>query len=176
MPSLPGAYHRRNSWSTPRIEDIIERELKIAEREREISKREEQVNRREHDASRRESWIMEQLIALGNEGPQAAAVEEEYVYEPVVPKRKAKFQELPPIINEYEYGYGAQTKTIIQETTIAAPAPANTRLAPFPTPEPATSMKTESSPRTTAVEVIREEGPRTIVRPPARRAKPFPGW
>ncbi|KAE9396019.1 hypothetical protein BT96DRAFT_757525, partial [Gymnopus androsaceus JB14] len=69
-------------WSSPRIDDILDRELKIAEREREISKREEGVNRREHDASRRESWIMEQLIALGNDSP---AVEEEYVYEPVGP-------------------------------------------------------------------------------------------
>ncbi|KAF5315942.1 hypothetical protein D9611_004696 [Ephemerocybe angulata] len=77
-------------WHADRFEGMIERELKIAERERDISKREEQVNRREHDASRRESWIMEQLMVLGNEGPQA--VEEEYVYEPVG-KRKAK---VPP--------------------------------------------------------------------------------
>jgi hypothetical protein len=48
--------------ATPRLEDLLDRELKIAEREREISKREENVNRREHDASRRESWIMEQLV------------------------------------------------------------------------------------------------------------------
>lgn len=49
-------------WSSPRAEEILDRELKIAERERDISKREESVNRREHDASRRESWIMEQLM------------------------------------------------------------------------------------------------------------------
>lgn len=49
-------------WNSPRIDDILDRELKIADREREISKREESVNRREHDASRRESWIMEQLM------------------------------------------------------------------------------------------------------------------
>lgn len=48
-------------WASPRAEEILDRELKIAERERDISKREETVNRREHDASRRESWIMEQL-------------------------------------------------------------------------------------------------------------------
>ncbi|KAF8798031.1 hypothetical protein BYT27DRAFT_7203731 [Phlegmacium glaucopus] len=76
-------------WSGPRAEEILERELKIAERERDISKREENVNRREHDASRREGWIMEQLIALGNDNPQS--VEEEYVYEPS--KRKPK---VPP--------------------------------------------------------------------------------
>ncbi|KAG2020275.1 hypothetical protein CC2G_005636 [Coprinopsis cinerea AmutBmut pab1-1] len=82
-------------WQAPRIEDIIERELKIAEREREISKREEQVNRREHDASRRESWIMEQLYALGNEVPQS--VEEEYVYEQQPPvKRHVKAAKVPP--------------------------------------------------------------------------------
>lgn len=49
-------------WNSPRIDDILDRELKIADREREIGKREESVNRREHDASRRESWIMEQLM------------------------------------------------------------------------------------------------------------------
>jgi hypothetical protein len=79
-------------WSSPRIEDMIERELKIAERERDISKREEQVNRREHDAARRESWIMEQLIALGNEDPRAYH-EDIIVEQPVVPKRKPK---VPP--------------------------------------------------------------------------------
>jgi len=82
------------SWfkeASIRAEEILDRELKIAEREREISKREESVNRREHDASRRESWIMEQLIVLGNENPQS--VEEEYVYEPAGSKRKPK---VPP--------------------------------------------------------------------------------
>jgi len=75
-------------WSSPRAEELLDRELKIAEREREISKREENVNRREHDASRREAWIMEQLIALGNDNPQV--VEEEYVYEPAGARRKTK--------------------------------------------------------------------------------------
>jgi len=78
-------------WTSPRAEEILDRELKIAERERDISKREESVNRREHDASRRESWIMEQLHLLGNDNPQH--VEDEYVYEPVGQKRKAK---VPP--------------------------------------------------------------------------------
>ncbi|KAG7452509.1 uncharacterized protein BT62DRAFT_925054 [Guyanagaster necrorhizus] len=76
-------------WTSPRIDEILDRELKVAERERDISRREEGLNRREHDASRRESWIMEQLIALGNDEP---AVEEEYVYEPSG-RRKAK---VPP--------------------------------------------------------------------------------
>ncbi|KAF8636747.1 hypothetical protein AX17_003550 [Amanita inopinata Kibby_2008] len=75
-------------WTSPRAEELLDRELKIAEREREISKREENVNRREHDASRRESWVMEQLIALGNDNPQT--VEEEYVYEAAGSKRKTK--------------------------------------------------------------------------------------
>ncbi|THH19300.1 hypothetical protein EW146_g1830 [Bondarzewia mesenterica] len=76
-----------------RFDDILSRELKIAEREREISRREETVNRREHDASRREAWIMEQLVALGNE----PTVEEEYVYEPVGSKRKAPSKVPPPL-------------------------------------------------------------------------------
>jgi len=76
-----------------RAEEILDRELKIAEREREIGKREESVNRREHDASRRESWIMEQLILLGNENPNPQSFEEEYVYDPAGPKRKLK---VPP--------------------------------------------------------------------------------
>lgn len=81
-------------WTGARAEELLERELKIAERERDISKREENVNRREHDAARRESWIMEQLIALGNDNPQT--VEEEYVYEPPAPKRKAPKVPTPP--------------------------------------------------------------------------------
>lgn len=99
-------------WVGARAEELLDRELKIAERERDISKREETVNRREHDASRRESWIMEQLqyvficmlfapalivyfSALGNDVPQH--VEDEYVYEPVGAKRKAK---VPPLRSE----------------------------------------------------------------------------
>jgi hypothetical protein len=78
-------------WTGNRAEEILDRELKITERERDISKREESVNRREHDASRRESWIMEQLIALGSDSPHA--VEEEYIYDPTGSKRKAK---VPP--------------------------------------------------------------------------------
>jgi len=76
-----------------RAEEILDRELKIAEREREIGKREESVNRREHDASRRESWIMEQLILLGNENPNPQSFEEEYIYDPAGSKRKLK---VPP--------------------------------------------------------------------------------
>ncbi|PFH54348.1 hypothetical protein AMATHDRAFT_53276 [Amanita thiersii Skay4041] len=85
-------------WASPRAEELLDRELKIAEREREISKREENVNRREHDASRREAWIMEQLIALGNDNPQT--VEEEYVYEPAGSKRKPKVA--PPSQRRFE--------------------------------------------------------------------------
>lgn len=56
-------------WGSPRVEDILDRELKVTEREREISRREESVNRREHDASRRESWIMEQLMYVPSPWP-----------------------------------------------------------------------------------------------------------
>jgi len=108
-----GSRQRRSAYASRvvkegnvRLDDILDRELKIAEREREISRREETVNRREHDASRREAWIMEQLMcvtlvhvrftlrliclpftysALGGE----SAVEEEYMYEqPVSNKRR----------------------------------------------------------------------------------------
>ncbi|KAK2466910.1 hypothetical protein APHAL10511_001168 [Amanita phalloides] len=168
-------------WIGPRTEELLDRELKIAEREREIGKREENVNRREHDASRRESWIMEQLIVLGNDGPQT--VEEEYVYEPAA-KRKTK---LAPIIAETQYE--TETKIIIETQTVTVPPPANTRLAPPPHPVSASSHSTPSSPRTTAVEIISEEveeededdfrsksvtrGSRSSRRPPSRW---FGGW
>lgn len=161
-------------WTGPRAEEILERELKIVERERDISKREENVNRREHDASRRESWIMEQLIALGNDSPQT--VEEEYVYEPAGTKRKSKYKELPPIVvSEYD------TKTVIQTQTVTLVPPANTRLAAFPTPEAASSSSTPASPRTTAVEIYTEEEdgrkPKTVVRGPRRPpTRWFGGW
>ncbi|KAJ7172466.1 hypothetical protein C8R46DRAFT_1086026 [Mycena filopes] len=160
-------------WTSGRAEEVLDRELRIAERERDISKREESINRREHDASRRESWIMEQLIALGNDHPDA--VEEEYVYEP---KRKAKFQQLPPIET-----FLAETKTVFQTQTITVPAPANTRRAASPAPQVADPSSTADSPRTTAVEYITEEDVDgldglktvTVVRPRATR-RPQRGW
>ncbi|KAF8077939.1 hypothetical protein FPV67DRAFT_1463497 [Lyophyllum atratum] len=170
-------------WVGTRAEEILDRELKIAERERDISKREESVNRREHDASRRESWIMEQLHSLGNDNPQH--VEDEYVYEPVGAKRKAKYHELPPLIVS-ETAYETETKTVVQ--TVTVPPPANTRLAAHPKPEGVTSPSTAGSPRTTAVEIVTEEddddvddrrtrtvvrGPRATRRPPSRW---FGGW
>lgn len=155
-------------WVGTRTEELLDRELKIAERERDISKREENVNRREHDAARREGWIMEQLIALGNDAPQS--VEDEYVYEPQS-KRKPKYQELPPIVVS-EVAYETETKTVIQTQIVTVPPPANTRLAAFPTPEPASFSTTSGSPRTTAIEIVTEENderkPRTIVRGPKR--------
>jgi hypothetical protein len=60
--------------ATPRLEEILDRELKIADRERDISKREENVNRREHDASRRESWIMEQLVYVSIFAPPCSTL------------------------------------------------------------------------------------------------------
>ncbi|KAJ7219282.1 hypothetical protein GGX14DRAFT_435516 [Mycena pura] len=156
-------------WAGTRAEDILDRELRIAEREREISKREESVNRREHDASRRESWIMEQLIALGND--HADAIEEEYVYEP---KRKPKA--LP---------FDTETKTVIQTQTITVPAPANTRRAHSPTPQAGDPSSIAESPRTTAVEIVTEhdddgDNLKTVtIRPKATRKPPrgwFGGW
>ncbi|KAJ8521641.1 hypothetical protein ONZ45_g1704 [Pleurotus djamor] len=178
-------------WAGARTEDLVDRELKVTEREREISRREESVNRREHDASRRESWIMEQLIALGNDGGQ---VEEEYVYEPPAgpPKRKAKFQELPPLVIS-ETSYETETKTVVETQFVTVPAPANTRRAASPTPVVIPSPTSSSSPKTTAVEIVTEEIPaeeeeeelpmRTVTvkrgGPGVRRAPPkrwFPGW
>ncbi|KDQ33298.1 hypothetical protein PLEOSDRAFT_1069433 [Pleurotus ostreatus PC15] len=176
-------------WGSPRVEDILDRELKVTEREREISRREESVNRREHDASRRESWIMEQLISLGND----PAVEEEYVYEqppPGAKRRQAKFQELPPLIVS-ETAYETETRTVVQTQTVTVPAPANTRRAANPTPVVIPSPSTSSSPRTTSVEIITEEvGPEeeeeeekpmrtvTVTRGGARRPPKswFGGW
>ncbi|KAJ6496685.1 hypothetical protein C8R47DRAFT_1115159 [Mycena vitilis] len=156
-------------WSSGRAEEVLDRELRITERERDISKREESVNRREHDASRRESWIMEQLMALGNDSPDT--VEEEYVYEP---KRKAKFQQLPPI-------EPTETKTVFQTQTITVPAPANTRRAASPSPQVADPTSTVDSPRTTAVEFISEEDDEglktvTVVRSPRSTRRPPRGW
>ncbi|ESK96982.1 hypothetical protein Moror_6560 [Moniliophthora roreri MCA 2997] len=139
-------------WASPRIDEILDRELKVAEREREISKREESINRREHDASRRESWIMEQLIALGNDNPQT--YEEEYVYEPAGSKRKPQFKELPPLVVS-ETQIETQVQTVTE--TKFVPSPSSTRLAAFPTPEPVESHTSTAIPRTTAVEIIREE-------------------
>jgi hypothetical protein len=174
-------------WIGTRSEELLDRELKIAERERETSKREEAVNRREHDASRRENWIMEQLIALGNDLPQS--VEEEYVYEPPKPYRKQPkhFQELPPLVVS-ETAYETETKIVVQTQFVTVPPPANTRLAPFPTPQVVGGTATSSPPRTTTVEIITEEdddeepepksvkvarGPRATRRPPTSW---FGGW
>ena len=51
-----------SSELTRRIEDLIQRESKVADREKDMGRREEIVNRRENDASRREAWILEQLM------------------------------------------------------------------------------------------------------------------
>ncbi|TDL24054.1 hypothetical protein BD410DRAFT_855574 [Rickenella mellea] len=47
----------------------------IPEHGKEIVGREDAVNRREHDASRRKTWIMEQLIVLGDEALEEAVYE-----------------------------------------------------------------------------------------------------
>ncbi|GJE95209.1 hypothetical protein PsYK624_113900 [Phanerochaete sordida] len=162
-------------WDQARIraEDILDRELKIAEREREISRREEAVNRREHDASRRENWIMEQLVALNADEPTVE--EEEFVYEPAPPKRKAKvvnhapqYQALPPplVITETAIEIAVETQFVTHtehhtETlplkTVTVPAPANTRIVASPAPEAKRQSSTPSIPRTTSVERVVEE-------------------
>ncbi|KAF8894623.1 hypothetical protein BD779DRAFT_1502126 [Infundibulicybe gibba] len=167
-------------WTSPRAEEILDREFKVAERERDISKREEGVNRREHDAARREAWIMEHLSALGNDDPQT--VEEEYHYEPVGNKRKPnKLRELPPLIVS-ETAYETETHVVVQTQTVTVPPPANTRLAAYPTPVVAASSSTTSSPRTTAVDIVTEDydddvpqkrGRGGSRRPPSRW---FGGW
>ncbi|KAJ6502542.1 hypothetical protein C8R45DRAFT_976924 [Mycena sanguinolenta] len=162
-------------WAGGRAEEVLDRELRITERERDVSKREEGVNRREHDASRRESWIMEQLMALGNDSPE---VEEEFVYDP---RRKVKVQHLPPIIEA-----PPETKTVIQTQTqtITVPAPANTRRVASPLPQVEPTSIFVDSPRTTAVEFITEEDVDdglktvTVVRSPKPTRRPawFGGW
>ncbi|KAG7092465.1 hypothetical protein E1B28_008817 [Marasmius oreades] len=142
-------------WASPRIDEILDRELKIAEREREIGKREETINRREHDAARRESWIMEQLIALGNDNPQT--VEEEHIYEqPIGSKRKVKYKELPPLVIS-QTQVETHVKTVTATETIQVPPPSSIRQVATPTPAPIDSHSSTAIPRTTAVEIIHEE-------------------
>ncbi|KAJ8078785.1 hypothetical protein PM082_013068 [Marasmius tenuissimus] len=141
-------------WASPRVDEILDRELKVAEREREISKREESINRREHDAARRESWIMEQLIALGNDNPQT--VEEEHIYEAPVPKRKAKYKELPPlVISKTQIETHVETVTATQ--TVQVPPPNSIRQVATPAPSPVDPHYSTAIPKTTAVEIIHEE-------------------
>lgn len=91
-----------------------------------------------------------------------------------------------------ETSYETETVTKIQTQTITVPAPSNTRLAAFPTPDVVSSMSTTPIPRTTAIDIITEDeefdpslededtrtvtvvrGPRSTRRPPA---KWFGGW
>ncbi|KAF9532993.1 hypothetical protein CPB83DRAFT_806692 [Crepidotus variabilis] len=171
-------------WIGTRSEELLDRELKIAERERDMGKREENVNRREHDAARRENWIMEQLVAFGNESPQSVQ-EEEYYEAPQIPvnkrKNKYQYQELPPIV--VSEVYEPEIKTVIQTQTVTVPPPANTRKVAFPTPNPASPSTSASSPKTTAIEVITEEvedrKPKPAFRGPPKRGGPakwIPGW
>ncbi|KIY50843.1 hypothetical protein FISHEDRAFT_38064 [Fistulina hepatica ATCC 64428] len=143
-------------YGNMRVDDIIERELRIAEREREISKREENVNRREHDATRRENWIMEQLVALGSDSP---VVEEEYIYnEPPSARRKPianKYRELPQLVVSETL---LATPTVTATSTVTMPAPSSTRLVADPSPQ-TVQPSTGAAPRTTAVEVVMEEVP-----------------
>jgi len=73
-----------------RMDDVMAREERVSEREKQVGQREEVIGRRETDASRRENWIMEQLIALGNDPAPVAVETEEFVYDP------AKSRKVPP--------------------------------------------------------------------------------
>ncbi|KAH8093840.1 hypothetical protein DFH11DRAFT_1504481 [Phellopilus nigrolimitatus] len=90
--AVPAPENNNSAELTRRIEELIQRETKVADREKEMGRREETVNRREHDAQRRESWIMEQLIALGND-PQM--IEEEYFIEQPPPGQKQRKVKVP---------------------------------------------------------------------------------
>jgi len=92
-----------------------------------------------------------------------------------------QYHELPPIVVS-EVAYETETKIIVQTQTVTVPPPANTRLAAFPTPEPANPSTSASSPRTTAIEIVTEEAddrrPKTILRGPLKRLPPrwFGNW
>src|SRR6266576_7099740 len=89
----------------------------------------------------------------------------------------SSFLQFPAVIAETQYE--TETKIVVQ--TVTVPPPANTRLAPPPYPESASSLSTPSSPRTTAVlEMVEDDeddeprsksvsrGSRTSHKPPAR--------
>ena len=85
------------------------------------------------------------------------------------------FLQFPAVIAETQYE--TETKIVVQ--TVTVPPPANTRLAPPPYPESASSLSTASSPRTTAVlEMVEDDegedprsnrGSRTLRKPPPAR-------
>lgn len=45
-----------------RVDNLLDREIRVSERERDVGNREEVVGKRESDAARREQWIMDQLM------------------------------------------------------------------------------------------------------------------
>jgi hypothetical protein len=64
--------------------------------------------------------------------------------------------QFPAVIAETQYE--TETKIVVQTQTVTVPPPANTRLAPPPFPESASSPSTPSSPRTTSVlELVEDE-------------------
>lgn len=74
-------------------------------------------------------------------------------------------QDLPPpliytetaIATEYKTVTKTQHHTHTQPTIVTMPAPANTRLAAFPTPQPVTVSYSTGIPKTTAVQYITED-------------------
>jgi len=87
VPAVPGWWKEVET----RLDGLLDREGKVSDREKDVGRREEHVNRREHEAGRRESWIMEQLLTLGNQ-PQEVETEE-VIYETRKPKPKVS---MPP--------------------------------------------------------------------------------
>ncbi|OCB84072.1 hypothetical protein A7U60_g8743 [Sanghuangporus baumii] len=159
-PPVPTFVETNTSELTKRIEDLIQRETKVAEREKDMSRREEIVNRREHDAQRRETWIMEQLIALGND-PQV--IEEEYVIDqPTGGKRKVKI--IPPSSPSSDKTVPRTDKRSAPITppstpSFAPPAPASTRPAEFPLPVSFSTPNEHPTIPTTVTEIIYENVP-----------------
>lgn len=80
-----------------------------------------------------------------------------------------------------EAPFEVETMTIYETlppSTVTVPAPANTRLAAFPTPEVLPSSSTSHGPRTTVVDVLVDPQPTPIYRNPERRppGRWFGGW
>lgn len=78
-----------------------------------------------------------------------------------------------------EVPYEVETMAIYETLPPSTvPAPANTRLAAFPTPEVVASSSTSHGPRTTLVDVLVDPQPSPVYRSPERRppARWFGGW
>ncbi|EJU00808.1 hypothetical protein DACRYDRAFT_23134 [Dacryopinax primogenitus] len=136
-PSIPGWWKEVED----RMETLFQRELKVSDREKEVGRREETVNRREHDAGRRETWIMEQLLNVGNQ-PQDVETEE-IIYE----TRRAKPKELPPSAAPPHFA-AAPPPYAAAPPFAAAPPPFAAAPPPPPPPPPVGSLRITTVTRT----------------------------